>query len=226
MAVDPPRYVPRIATESLLVRLEEHVLEGGPVALLLGPAGIGKTLLLQVLQARLGERHRCVHVPHAAFSPEDVCAWILGLMGEEPGAAPDEALAALAESLAERGAKLVLLVDEAASLDPAAAAGLASLARSVHPAASLVLAGVEDERMEAVRKALRERVTRVRFDDPMSRDESDQYVSVLLSRDTRPERRDTKLDEDALESLYDQSQGNPAALEELLEARAREGALG
>jgi type II secretory pathway predicted ATPase ExeA len=226
MAADPPRYVPRVATESILVRLEEHVGEGGAVALLLGPAGIGKTLLLQVLATRLGDRHRCVHVPHAALRPEDVCAWILGLMGEAPGDAPDETLAGLAEALAATGSKLVLLIDEAASLEPATAVGLASLVRSVHPGASLVLAGVEDARMDAIRKALGRDVTKVRFDDRLSRSESDHYVSVLLARDTRPDRHDARLDEDALEALHDESDGNPAALEELLEQRAREGTLG
>jgi hypothetical protein len=49
---------------------------------------------------------------------------------------------------------------------------------------------------------------------------------VLLARDTRPDRHDVRLDEDALEALHEESEGNPAALEELLEQRAREGTLG
>jgi hypothetical protein len=180
-------------------------------------------MLLRVLQARLGAQRRCVHIPHAAFGADDMSGWILGLLGEPPGEAPDETLLELSERLEEDGSALALLVDEAASLPPDAAARLAALARVAHPGASLVLAGVEDARMPAVRAALGRELLLIHFDEPMSRDECGHYAQSLLARDLRPARREIELDSAALDWLFHASEGNPAAMDELVEQRAWEG---
>ncbi len=213
MIDDPPQYVPRIAAESILVRLQEHVEDGDAVALMLGPPGIGKSMLLRVLATRLGAE-RAVLAPHAAFAPEEISGWMLGLAGERAVGDADEALVALALRRSEAGKGLTLLVDEAASLDPAAAGRLASLARHAHPALRLVFAGIDDSRMRKVRAALGRPLLLVRYDEPMSRAEHDAFVGAMFARDPSPEARAREIDDATLAELFEASEGNPARLEE------------
>ena len=79
IAPDPDSYVPRQATEEVLAALASYLRVGATQVALCGPPGIGKTLLLRVVGARLESHFRVVHVPYPILSAEDISAVALRL---------------------------------------------------------------------------------------------------------------------------------------------------
>ena len=88
---NPAQYVPREATEHALLALERAV-RCGRCAALTAPPGLGKSLLLRLLEKRLARDFQCVFLPYGALSTSDLCNWTLGLLGETAG---DDPLASL-----------------------------------------------------------------------------------------------------------------------------------
>ena len=68
----------------MLDALEAGFLAGRRVMALSGPGGLGKTMVLRVLESRLAGAARCLHLPYAALSTDDLVCWVLGLLGREP----------------------------------------------------------------------------------------------------------------------------------------------
>ena len=111
-------YVQRDATEQALFELVRSVREEGRCAALLGPPGLGKTLLLHLLAERVSDSFDPVYVANGAMAPPELCAWVLGHR-ELPEA--DVPMAALIEHARERqaaGRPLLLLLDDVGAIPP------------------------------------------------------------------------------------------------------------
>jgi len=129
--VDPSAYVPREATESVLSSLQawaEGEGVGSTVGALVAPPGLGKTLLLRVIELRLNERRnsraespRALYLPYAGLQPPDLCAWVYGLLGRSPRATAGKAdsgsaLEALLSLAGNVDDPFFLLMDDADSM--------------------------------------------------------------------------------------------------------------
>lgn len=205
---DPARYVPRPATERALDELTGALERGDRIVALQGPPGMGKTLLLRVLERRLSSRHTTVSIPYAALAPDELCRFVLGLLGRQESArrGTRDDLVEIARVVAAAGRPLLLLVDDASALPVESATLLASLVQSV--AMRVVAAGLD--RIDAGASPARDWVaelaaTRVRLDAPMSREETAAHLRALLDRADSDARR--RLDANVAARLFAASGG-------------------
>jgi len=212
---DPAGYLPREATESALQRLEHGFRHGRRVQVLSGPAGGGKTLLLHVLAARLDRDFRCLYLPYASLGWQDLCAWILGLLGEPPGAFPERELLASARRFALHGRPLLLMIDEASGIPPESAEGLAELVGEADGALRLLLVPVDDVRAGRVLATLARDVEELRLSAPLTLEETERYVRTRLVRSQVDFDLQRRFDADTVAYLHRVSGGNPRRLHHL-----------
>ena len=85
---DPNVYVPRTATETACKELLRSACNPRKTTALIGPPGLGKTLLLHLLVEEAPEDLQTVYLPYAALPPEELCGWALGLLGLPETQAP------------------------------------------------------------------------------------------------------------------------------------------
>jgi MSHA biogenesis protein MshM len=177
---NPAFYVPRDASDQALAQLLECVRQPDRPAALLAPPGLGKTLLLHLLAARLPAPLRAVYVPNPVLTPAELCAWTLGCLGSPPWSDPIAVLAAYAEHQAGGGGALVWLVDDAHSLPEETARWLGHVVVHSAGALRLVVAAVDEPG-----KTLDALGALVRVDAlarPMERGETASYVFERLVR--------------------------------------------
>jgi type II secretory pathway predicted ATPase ExeA len=212
---DAASYLPREATEKALARLEDGFRRGRRVQVLSGPPGLGKTLLLHVLAARLEGEMRSVYLPYASLSWLDLCAWILGLLGEPVGSYPDRELLASARRSGQRGRPLLLLVDEASGIPKESAEQLGQLVVEAEGALRLLLVPVDDPRAGRVLAVLARDVEELRLSAPLSLEETERYVRTRLVRSGAPEAVLLRFDADTVAHLHRASGGNVRRLHHL-----------
>lgn len=177
---NPALYVPRDASDEALRQLMDCVGRPDRPVALLAPPGLGKTLLLRLLAARLPAPLQAVYVPNPVLSPAELCAWTLGCLGSPPWSDPIALLAAYAEHRAGGGGALVWLVDDAHSLPEETARWLGHVVAHSGGALRLVVAAVDGPG-----KALAALGDLVRVDAlarPMERGETASYVFERLVR--------------------------------------------
>jgi hypothetical protein len=124
---DPNVYVPRAATEFARKELLRCACNPAKTAALIGPPGLGKTLLLHLLAKEAPEDLQTVYLPYAALPPEELCGWALGLLNLPTTGDPIGALRAHTRDLHERRSSLLLLIDDADSMPIATARWLGDL---------------------------------------------------------------------------------------------------
>jgi type II secretory pathway predicted ATPase ExeA len=211
-SADPAEYVAREASDRALGRLGSALRAGAPCALLWGPPGLGKTLLLRVLEQRVRALARPLHLAYASLSIEDLAAWALGLAEEPSAADPVAALARLARAEAARGRALLLLIDEANSMPIETARALGALVAGSEGSLRLALASTDDARASRVVAGLGVEVVEHRFDTPMSEAETCHYVTERLRcADAGPAAWGV-LDAARIRGLHALSGGNPRRL--------------
>jgi type II secretory pathway predicted ATPase ExeA len=201
-------YLARPATESALQAIAGALAEGARAVALEGPPGLGKSLLLRLLAERLRPPFEVLHVSTGALPLADLLALALGRRAK-PGARPPAPLLACAR----RDAVVVLPVDDAEVLRPAAVRGLASLLRNAHGGLRLVLA-VDDGPSDPLLGLGRARV-RIRLDQPLTPPELRAYVAARLERAGAPAALRHRL-EGQRERLLALSGGNPARVNRLV----------
>jgi len=223
---DPAAYVPRTATEAVLVRLEMELRHGARVVCLGGPSGSGKTLLLRVLEERLDGDFEPVRVPYPKLDPDEFCHWALAVLnasraqraeGERrpsdvPRAGdPEQALAArIAFGAAAGRPPLVWMVDDAECLPIPTLRCLLRLQGSARDALRILLVGSDAFPLHELTRASVP-IVHVELEGGMDGAEMAHYVRARLDRaGTGPEPR-ARL-ETALDRLYARSGGNPGRL--------------
>jgi type II secretory pathway predicted ATPase ExeA len=212
---DPAAYIPREVTEKALAQLEHGYRHGRRVQVLSGPPGVGKTLLVHVLAERLAGDFRTLYLPYASLEFKELCGWILGLLGEPAGHFPDRELLASARASAGLGRPLLLLVDEASSIPPASAVGLAELVEEARGGLRLLLVPIDEARAGRVLAVLARDVAELRVSTPLSLEESEHYVRTRLVRAGTPFELQRRFDAGILKRLQRASGGNPQHLQQL-----------
>lgn len=170
-------YVPRAATERALAELEGAIRTGRNPAALTGPPGLGKTLLLHLVAARLGRELHPVYLPYGALPPYELAALALGMLDRpHTDDDPAAALRAFADELHAEGSALLLLVDDASSMPLETARWLGELARASGGAVRLVMAAMDSRSAGRTVAAVGGDVVETRLVEPMSEEESREYV--------------------------------------------------
>lgn len=210
LTADPEAYVPREATERALLALVQAVDEERRPAALTGPGGLGKTLLLHLVGERAGPGWRPVHLPYAALAPEELCAWVLATLGEDDGGAPLAALHAVIERWHEQGEGMLLLVDDAGALPVATARWLGELAGAVAGRFGLVVTAGDSGGGQSM-AALGD-VHVVRLAEPMSEQETADYLGFRLARAGVPHAVRDRFTPSAVRRLHAIAGGNPRRL--------------
>jgi type II secretory pathway predicted ATPase ExeA len=178
---DPARYIARPASDVVLERLLACVGANRPVALAAAP-GMGKTLLLRLLEERVADEFRCVHLSYGALDLDDLCHWVLGLIGRATDRTAD---AKPQQELLERageGAPLLIAIDDASSLPSATARGLAHLWKISEGSLRLALAAVDGYKASRVFAALGDSLEEIHLTAPLDADEMRVYLEAHLSR--------------------------------------------
>jgi type II secretory pathway predicted ATPase ExeA len=209
LTADPDGYVPRSATEEALATLVATLREGRRPAALLGPPGLGKTLLLHLVGRRLDGRLRSVYLPYAALPLDELCAWALSLLGVSESNDTIGDLLLTASQLHSRGSGLLLLIDDAGAMPLPTARKLGDLIASSSGALRLLAAAAEGPSASRMLAATGANVQLVRLLEPMDEEETRKYVAARLERARIPASIAARFDADTLRRIHRLSAGIP-----------------
>ena len=208
---DVDAYVPRTATEFVLVELETALRDGARVVCLGGPAGSGKTLLLRVLEERLAGDFSSLRVPYSKLDSDEFCQWALEVLNEEPAANRERALTArITRGAAMGDPPLVWMIDDADLLPISTLKMLLRLQHNTRDTLRLLLASSGEAPADELARAGVMPV-KVDLEGEMDSSELAQYVRARLDHAGADPRQRAQI-EAALDRLYARSHGNPGRL--------------
>ena len=222
---DPADYIPRQATQELLESLESSLRRGARAIAVTGPPGLGKTMLLRVLERHLRGGFRTVRISYTALPPDEFCRWVLTLLGEPFAEDAGAALLELAERLGRSRTALVLLLDDAGAIPIPTLRRLVELVGEANGAMRVVLFAAKDARTAPILEALGGDTVTLRFREPMSEDETAEYVHARLARAAAPMALVRLFDSEVVAQLHFESAGIPRDLHRLAGEFYREGAV-
>jgi len=212
---NPNAYLPLPAWEVARRTLREALISGHQVCALTGPTGLGKTMLLRVLEVDLKASHRCVYFPYAALEPADLVRWAHGLL-DVPWQAdgdPEAQLARLAQP-EDDDRPLLLLMDDASALPPETARWLVACCGRL-TRLSLLIVPVDDCRSHRIVAALGLDALEVRLATPLTREDTDAYVHVRLRHAGVSDEVRARFSARAVSWLHRTTGGNPRAIHAL-----------
>ena len=212
---NPAHYVARPDSDAVLAELERRVRDSAHPVALTGPVGLGKTFLLHVAADRLVGSFRVVWVPYPALSAPELCRWVLEALGEDARSEdPEGALLDCAFRTAGDGREILMMVDDASALPLSTARQLATLVSASGGALRAVFGAVDDSRLGSVMAALGPDLHEVRYDAPMTADQTAAYVRARLERSQEAERTG-RFDADTVARIHGAAAGNPRRIHEL-----------
>ena len=193
------------------------------IGVLTGEVGSGKTVAARAAIAELEpSRYSVIYLANPAVGARGIYCEIVSRLGGEPrffkSALISQASDLLAKEVAERGRKVVVIVDESHLLDAGQLEELRLLTNAEMDSASpfaLLLLGQPSLRARlrlGTFTALDQRVTLRYALPPMSSDETSSYVSHHLKLAGRS---DTLFSDDALSSLHQAGRGLPRMVNNL-----------
>ena len=172
------RYVPRQATERAITEMRAAI-EAAMPAVISGPPGIGKTVVLRQLGLRLRPEFRTIYLPYPRLGPDELCAWLLASLGASPRDAPPWLFDAYRAHCSDQGERVLILLDDIASIPTDTAAWLEGQLDVED--GFLRLAAAACTPTPATRLFPSARPVEVSLTAPMSRSECDAYLLARLS---------------------------------------------
>lgn len=224
---DPSAYVARRASDQALTSLRtalDAAADPARVVALVGTPGIGKTLLLRVLEARFQADQlgpvgsgpvRSIYLPYAGLEPIELAQWACGLMRRppQPIATETEAIEALAALGGVAGRPVVLLIDDADSMPAATAEALAVALPACAARLRVLLALNPDSKGSRLLASLHAlSPVEVRYRDRMSLDETRNYLQARMRWAGLPSRVIERFDERESHRIHNLANGLPLAL--------------
>jgi hypothetical protein len=152
-SANPRAYVPIASSDQALAELHASLRAGQSPILLEGGPGVGKTLLLRIIETRQSRAGWSVSFsPFLHMPPADAVPWLLHVAGAKSaeGASDERLLGALCV----RGVPALLIVDEIQSAPPATGERLSRLAQLGRGRLTVLVAGQSGPKLETLRKAL------------------------------------------------------------------------
>jgi type II secretory pathway predicted ATPase ExeA len=222
LAPDLAAYVTTESHRRAVACLSHALARGEGFVVMTGEAGVGKTMLVRFLEARLGARRVVAPSLPAATTGEAVLEALAAALGVAPetGAATLRAIeAALRARAPERGA-LLMVLDEAQRLAPEALEVLrpvVGLGCAAGPLVRLILVGRLELRDRLALPALawlRERVVASHRLVPLDREEVRPYVEHRLARVGWQD--DPRLSPDLFPALWLATGGLPRRINQLM----------
>ena len=223
LTADPEGYVPRDATEQVLEALVKTLREGRRPAALVGPPGLGKTLLLHLVGQRLDDRLRSVYLPYAALPLDELSAWALSRLGFSQSDDTIGDLIQTASHLLARGSGLLLLIDDVSAMPLPTARKLGDLVAASRGALRLLVAAAEGPSTSRMLAATGANVHLVRLLEPMTEEETQRYVAARLARARIPAEIAARFDAPTLQSIHRLSAGIPRRVHSVASAVLRGG---
>ena len=225
---DPRRYLPRPATEHALAQLEVRLLKDCAAAtLLVGPPGIGKSLLLRVLVQQLRSTLRTVTLGAGDIDATTLCAFVLDQLRADPGDDPEHALLMLAADYGMKRSALVIALDSAEQLPLETAGRLGALA--VTAGGSLRLVAAAQEPATALARALGCEDDVVALRTPMNLRETQAHLEAALATGCAPPEVRELFHGLSAARIFRESNGIPSAVnaiaEEQIATAVREGTV-
>ncbi|CAK8721988.1 hypothetical protein GCAAIG_11620 [Candidatus Electronema halotolerans] len=212
---DPDLFFSEAERSVLLRRLYADLQKGIPIIRLTGPEGAGKTMLCQMLVHLLPDEFQAVLVPEPGGSFDELCRSIFQQLGIPPEQDPMTGLPALAEQQQGQGRQLLLLVDQAENMFPAALERLARAAFASKGSPSffqVILAG---------QPALNDRISQLTIycpditvpaghaAAPLTEAETGAYLSFRLkAAGLAAPAADRAFSREAVSKIFSQTQGN------------------
>jgi type II secretory pathway predicted ATPase ExeA len=182
---DTRRYRARPATEEALAQLEQSILvDRAETTLLVGPPGIGKSMLLRVLVQRLRRTLRTVTLGAGDIDAPTLCAFVLAQLRVEASNDPEQAVLLLAAEWSAKCSALVIAIDAAEQLPLATAGRLGALAMTAGGGLRIVAAAAEPATELA--RALGCQVEAVALRAPMTMRETQAYLNAALAAGHAP----------------------------------------
>ncbi len=214
-------YVPREAIERSLRFTVRALRKGKTRIVVTGPAGIGKTLLLHMIGDSINHELGFVYLPYAALPPDDLCTWALGRMERPRGDDPIGELTQYARELGANDKALLMLLDDASTMSLATARWLSELVTELDGALRLVFAATDSSQVEPLVEALGPDIELCRLDQPLTLDETREYVTTRLEIAMAPESTHSRFDEATINAIHRASDGNPRQVHQVASAVMR-----
>ncbi len=199
------------------------------VGALVGTPGLGKTIVLRVLEERFGrggegqggEGGLALYLPYAGLAIEDLVHWVYGLLGRAaPNIEdPEAAVAALLALGASPASPFVLLIDDADSMPEDTLRVLSAHLPAQGASCRLLLALNPDSRAARLMAALHALApAEFSLRERLSIDEVGDYLDARMTWAGVPPVERAQLDEDRVHRLHSLSGGVPRALHTLAAA--------
>ncbi|MBW2399330.1 MAG: AAA family ATPase [Deltaproteobacteria bacterium] len=208
-AVMPSLYVAREATERVLAELLACGRATARPAVILGPPGIGKSLLLQLVAERLEGNGSKVFLAYPGLDTEGLCAWILDRLEGPRFDDPVFAFEAYLCHLREIDSSLLLLIDDMSAMPLATVRWLGRRALNSKGELRVIASVLDDLRSQERIVPLGPACETILLEAPMKLSESTKYLRERLHHAGASEATGARFDSDTIAELHRCSGGNP-----------------
>ncbi|MCH7645065.1 MAG: AAA family ATPase [Myxococcales bacterium] len=209
---DPSVYVPRAATETARKELLRSACNPAKTTALIGPPGLGKTLLLHLLAEDAPEDIKTVYLPYATLPPEELCASALRLLDSSVAGDPIAVLQAFSRDLREQGSSLLMLIDDAGAMPIATARWARAFMQNSGGSVRWVVAASDSASGSRTIAAIGSNFDIVHLADPMTESETRRYIDARLVLAQVPDSIRARFDDRTVRLLHRNSAGIPRRL--------------